>query len=57
MFATLIAITFIGTGPAPDIILESLQNSYQELGELSNNFKRMEKGSGACYITKEELLP
>ena len=34
MFAALIAITFIGTGPAPDTILESLQNSYKELGEL-----------------------
>ena len=40
MFAALIAFSFIGTGPSPDAILESLQNSYKELGELSATFSQ-----------------
>ena len=40
MFAALIAFTFIGTGPAPEVILESIQKSYQELGELSATFSQ-----------------
>ena len=40
MFAALIAVSFIGTGPSAEVIIESLQNSYQELGELSANFSQ-----------------